>query len=97
MEFSYKLKLEKHIQALEKAYKNIIDVLNEDIDIALLRDEKIKVYAEGQLKSADTADALLQKIKEKKEELELLKNPEAPTKKEETSKKSESSMNQHLE
>lgn len=97
MEFSYKLKLEKHIQALEKAYKNIIDVLNEDIDIVLLKDEKIKVYAEGQLKSADTADALLQKIKEKKEELEALNNPEKPTKEETSSKKSESSMNKHLE
>ena len=78
-------RLKNHIKALNKGYENIIEILNEDVEkkakkdgedekIAL-KDDKIKTYADGLLKSAETADAFLSKIQVKETELEeLLKN-----------------------
>jgi hypothetical protein len=82
-------RLKTHIQALNKGYDNIIEILNEDVEkkpekegeeekIAI-KDDKIKVYAEGLLKSAETADAFLTKIQVKETELENLINPKEPT------------------
>lgn len=81
----YREKLKKHIEALEKAYDNLVEILNEDVDKddesnkIKLKDHQIKVYAEGVQKSAETANSLLDMIKAKKLELESL-NKEAQDK-----------------
>lgn len=99
----YKDQLETHITALEKGYENIIEILNEDIDKndegeITLKDDKIKTYADGVLKAAQTADELLSRIKAKKTELEELeqpkKNKEEP--KEEQKQEKPKGLNGHL-
>lgn len=81
MEITYKQRLIKHIEALEKSYDNIILILMEDLEFdedtgkLELKDFQKKIYAEGLDKSSATADALLERIKVKQTELEELDNP----------------------
>lgn len=82
-------RLESHIEALEKSYENIIQMLNEDIEVnketekVALKDSQRKVYAEGIQKSAETANSLLQMIDQKTLELEAIKNESKKTPKQE--------------
>lgn len=107
----YKQKLEKHIEALEKAYDNLIEVLNEDVDKddesnkIKLKDHQVKVYAEGVQKASETANSLLAMIKSKTDELDGLKEDVPQPQKDESPKeevkeapkeKSGSAMNKHL-
>lgn len=111
MDNSYKERLKKHIEALETAYDNVIVVLNEDIkkddkgDIKI-KDTQKKIFAEGIDKLSNTADDLMKKIKESRNELDKLnkpkpkkegegeKTPEIEEPKEEGS--SNSNLNDHL-
>jgi len=76
---------ERHIKALETAYEKMIDILQKDMDkkkddngneTVSLKDAQIKTFAEGNLKAAETANALLAQINEKEDELEKMKNPD---------------------
>lgn len=93
MEFNYIEKLEEHIKSLIKGYDKLIIILNSDLktdkdkdDQVLLKDDKIKTFADGIVKASEGADTLLGMIKSKMEELEKLKNPK---KAEEKKKKQE--------
>lgn len=105
MDKDYKEKLQNHIDALENAYDNIITILNEEIETEekdgvkriALKDDKIKIYSDGLLKSAETADTILGRIRDKKEELFKLEHPEqAKEKKEKTAEPNKSKLNKHL-
>jgi len=108
MDNEYEIKLEKHIEALEKSYDNLIEILNEDIDKddeskkIKLKDHQIKVYAEGVQKSAETANTLLSMIKSKKDELDGIREQNDDKKPKEQQIKTSvensdgSAMNQHL-
>ena len=99
---SYKQQLKTHIKALEKGYENIIEILNEDVDRndddeITLKDDKIKAYADGVSKSAQTADELLERIKVKKTELEELENEGKPIPKEKDKpKNSQNPLNRRI-
>ena len=107
MDTTYKDRLTKHIEALEKSCDNLIEILNEDVEKdeegkIKLKDLQKKTFAEGISKSAETATALLLMIKEKKTELEGLDNEKIKPK-DKTHKKVEvsdssgkSRLNKHL-
>lgn len=86
MDTSYKVRLERHIKALDTAYENIIALLEEDIereekegeDKIKLKESQIKGYSEGLEKCAKTADYLLTQIKIKEAELEELNKEVVP-------------------
>lgn len=88
MDTSYKVRLERHIKALDNAYENIISILEEDIEKETpkdgneekikLKDDKIKTYADGIEKASKTADYLLNQIKIKEAELEELNKKVVP-------------------
>lgn len=83
MALDYEQRLEKHIEALEKSYDNIILMLKEDIEKTddgkiKLKDSQRKVYAEGILKASETADSIIKQIKSKQQELDKIRNPEKP-------------------
>lgn len=91
MDNDYTVKLERHIEALDKAYNNLIDILLEDVakdddDNVKLKDTQRKNFAEGIQKASETANNLLAMIKEKQTELDVLKGkpkePEIPEKEE---------------
>jgi hypothetical protein len=96
-------KLRSHIIALEKGYDNILTLLNEDIKTTekdgvtsiILKDDKIKTYADGIDKLSDTLNKQYDRIKEKKEELLKLENPEEH-KKEVADKVNKEHGNSHL-
>ncbi len=75
-----KERLQKHIEALKKSYENIILILNQDIDsiekdgvvMISLKDDKIRVYAQGQAEAMTTSNALLKEIEIKEGELREL-------------------------
>ena len=76
-----RIRLVKHIEVLKKSYKNIVEVMEEDVDktkddngkeTVSLKDEKIKTYAEGIRKSAETLNYLYSEITEKEKELSVL-------------------------
>ena len=101
---SYEKQLEAHIKALEKGYDNVIILLNDDLekdenDEITLKDDKKKIFADGVLKLAEASDALLARIKNKKDELEDLqeegKSPEERSKKIEDNKPKKTSTS-HL-
>lgn len=80
-----KERLVKLIEALEKSYDNLIDILNKDIDKSdkeddkdeiKLKDTQTKVYAEGIQKASETACNLLEMITTKQAELDKLNKPE---------------------
>jgi hypothetical protein len=95
-------KLKKHIEVLQKSYDNIVEVMSEDVEketddngntkIAL-KDEKIKVYAEGQRKSAETLDFLYLSIIEKQKQLDALSGIITTTP---IAEKKQESLNNHL-
>lgn len=107
----YKKRLESHIEALEKAYQNTIELLNDDIQ----KDEngKIKMtesqrknYIESVQKSAVASNDLITMIRDKYSELEALnmKQTSGDNKKEEVKVEenqivvaSGSALNEHLE
>lgn len=75
-------RIKKHILVLNKAYDNIVEVMEEDVekkkddegnDIIALKDDKIKTYADGIKKSAETLNYLYSEIVEKEKELSTLK------------------------
>jgi len=72
-------RIQKHIDALNKSYDNIILLLSEDIETEpengkiKLKDTQRKVYAEGIDRSATTASNLLQMITQKEDEIEAIK------------------------
>lgn len=76
MATNYKERLISHIEALDVSYENIIQMLNEEIEVdedtgkVKLKDAQRKLYAEGILKSSETAEALLRQIKIKQAELD---------------------------
>jgi len=87
IEFNYKDRIIKHIEALTKAYDNIIDVLNQDLkkkdskddkseEEFALKDAQIKTYADGILKASEAADKLLDQIRLKYIQLENLQKIE---------------------
>lgn len=80
MDNSYEKRLKKHISSLETAYDNVVSVLNEDLkkdenDNLKIKDTEKKIYAEGIDKLASTADDLIKKIRDSKNELIKLKKP----------------------
>ena len=74
----YKEKLKAHITALEKAYDNVVSVLNQDIKTdkdsgeIKLTNSQIKDYADGIKKASQTANELISMIRDKHTELESL-------------------------
>ena len=96
MESTYKETLRKHIQALKKSYNNIILILNDDVDLDELKDEKRKVYAEGIAKSAETAELLLSKIKSKEDELKEAQTPAEQKLEEVSEEENSTALSGHL-
>jgi hypothetical protein len=100
---TYKVKLIEHIEGLNKSYDNVILLLNDDLekddeDNVTMKDDKKKTFAEGVMKLGEASEYLLNKIKEKNEELDSLNKKgkgekETPTKE----SKGDHDMNQHLE
>ena len=75
---------ERHIEALEISYEKMIQILQKPMDkqededgneTVSLKDNQIKIFSEGQLRTAETANSLLAQISEKEDELEKIKNP----------------------
>lgn len=101
-----KEKLEKHIEVLKKSYDNIVEVMEEDVEkktddkgkeSVALKDDKIKTYAEGIRKSAETLNYLYSEISEKEKELEKLNEEDGDNKeKEEVKVQTPSNLNKHL-
>tara|TARA_R110000824_G_scaffold6935_13_gene31844 strand:+ start:17574 stop:17894 length:321 start_codon:yes stop_codon:yes gene_type:complete len=82
--------LEKHIEALYSSYEKMIDILNKEMDTkededgnvsVTLKDAQIKSFADGVSKAAEAADSLLDRIQEKEQQLDKLKNPDAKSEK----------------
>lgn len=104
MDNDYTKKLEKHIQALEKAYDNLIELLLEDVekddkDNIKLKDTQRKNFAEGIQKASETATSLFEMIKVKQAELDVLKGKAVPPKIPEEEKKEgngDSKLTEHL-
>lgn len=76
-----KQRLIEYIEVLEKAYCNIVKVMNEDIEekedekgvkTIALKDEKIKTYADGIKNSAQTLKYLFSEITESQKNLKEL-------------------------
>ena len=74
-------RLKRHIEVLTKSYDNIILVMDDDLEMEkdkdgketdqfALKDDKIKIFAEGVKKSAETLDFLFSEITKKQAELE---------------------------
>jgi len=86
--------LKNHIEALYSSYEKMIDILKKEMDTTTdddgntsvsLKDGQVKSFADGISKAAEAADNLLERIQEKEQQLEKLKNPNAKVKEESTS------------
>lgn len=78
-----KAHLKKHVEVLKKSYENIVLVMEDDIETKTdeegketitLKDEKIKTYAEGIKKLAETLNYLYEQIGIKEKELSDLES-----------------------
>lgn len=102
-------RLETHLRVLNKSYDNIISVMEEDVEkkkdkdtekeTIALKDDKIKTYAEGIKKSAETLDFLFKEITLKEKELEeekalISQQPDSKKEEQTTQKKT---LQKHLQ
>ena len=72
-------RLETHIEALQKSYDNMILILNQDVEKddkgdVKLKDTQKRIFAEGTMKVAESADSLLSMIDNQKIKLNSLKS-----------------------
>ncbi len=104
MENSQEKRLKNHIKALENSYDNIIKVLNEELnvrknkegaEVIALPEDKIKIWAQGQVEMSNSANLLLKEIQEKEKELAELNTPKEEVKKAST-KSRQSRMSQQI-
>lgn len=74
-------KIKRHIEVLKKSYDNIVLVMDDDLEMSTdedgnmsvaLKDDKIKIFAEGVKKCAETLDFLFNEITSKEKELQLI-------------------------
>lgn len=87
-DFNYRDRLIKHVEALTRAYDNVIEVLNQELkkkdskdddkkdEQLALKDAQIKTYADGIMKASEAADKLLDQIRLKYIQLENLEKAE---------------------
>lgn len=101
-------RLKKHKESLLKSFDNLIDITQKDInkkekkndkseeeEEISLKDEKIKTYAEGILKSHQTIGELISMINKIDIEIKNIENPEG-VKKQVVDKSGNSNLNGHL-
>jgi hypothetical protein len=85
---TYQDRLTENIEAIGIAHTQMMDILKESIDLENINEDKWKAVADGKGKAQDVADMLLTQLKEKEQELEKLKNPNAKVKEETSSNNS---------
>jgi len=80
-----------HLEALNKSYDNIIEIMNSDlkkkfiedpedkdaekIEVNAMNEAQIKIWMQGQVEGALSSNALLKEIEDKEKELEDLQKP----------------------